>query len=140
MAIPLCGNVDQNLDNTAQGVWLRPDAPKYPESEHIALVHDNIDPALPAFSIGLSLTGVTSGVYYFTPQIQGLLNRDFADVKQDGQIYCYTYHTKGNTGDFPNTSLLLRLESPKVLKIEKRNCDCTCLPYSFSTPQLFLKE
>jgi hypothetical protein len=139
-AMPLCGSADQNIDNTVQGVWLKPSTPKYPESEHIALVHDNIDPALPAFSIGLSVTGLSSNVYYFSPQASGLINRDFKDVTSDNQVYCYTFHTKGGTSDLPNTSVILTLLSSKSLTFEKRNCDCTCTPYNFSNPQSFIKE
>ena len=138
--VPLCGNADQNAENTVQGIWLNPGKPKYPESEHIALVHDNIDPTQPAFSIGLSFTGLTSGVYTFEPKATGFINRDFLDVKVDGAVYCYQYRNKGSMVDLPNASIILKLEDSKSLRIERRYCDCSCAPYSFASALSYVKE
>jgi hypothetical protein len=139
-AAPICGEANQNLDNTAQGVWLNPNEPKYPESSHIALVHDNIDPTIPSFSIGLSVPGLNSNVYHFTPQSTGVINRDFKDITPGPTVYCYTYHA-GTGQDLANTSILVRLESAKALKLELRNCDCTCSPYALTGNALsFVKE
>jgi hypothetical protein len=137
---PRCGEANQNLDNTAQGVWLNPNQPKYPESSHIALVHDNIDPTIPSLSIGLSVPGLNSNVYHFTPQSSGVINRDFSDISPGSTVYCYTYHA-GTGQDLPNTSMLIQLESAKSLKLDVRNCDCACTPYAWSSNALhFIKE
>ncbi len=145
---PVCGSANQNLDNTAQGVWLRVDkqaypnaehAPKYPESANIALVHDNID-GRAVFSIGLTVPGVSPNTYYFKPKATGLLNRDFADVKVDGNIYCYDYEYK-NGGGFP-VSFILQLIDAKTLKLENRNFTSanSPMPYAFTNNVILFKK
>ncbi|MBI2650402.1 hypothetical protein HYX04_03745, partial [Candidatus Woesearchaeota archaeon] len=54
-AEPVCGEVAQDNPGTAQGVWFVKGASNtYPEDPHLALVHDNIDPAKGVFSVGTS--------------------------------------------------------------------------------------
>ena len=51
---PICGQIDQDIAGTAQGVWFTKDTPQnfessHPEDPHLALVHDNVDYAQPVF-------------------------------------------------------------------------------------------
>jgi hypothetical protein len=85
---PRCGELAQDLAGTAQGLWYRRGAPDSPEDPHLALVHDNVDPSVPVFSVGTSLLGLGSGVFTFTPASAGLVNRDFGDVVP-GSTYCW---------------------------------------------------
>lgn len=128
---PLCGEVNQDITGTAQGNWYKKGFPKYPEDQHIALVKDFIDPAIPIFSIGNGLTGQTPGYYTFLKLNFGYINRPFADVKADGKVYCYNLK-QFNGMLIPNTSLILKLENDHELSIEKRNCDCSCQPFLFT--------
>ena len=84
---PVCGTVMQDVANTAQGRWYF-DATSQ-EDHHIALVHQNWDPTIGAFSIGTSLPGTSATVLMFTPAASGRVDRDFTLVTADGKIYCY---------------------------------------------------
>lgn len=128
---PLCGEVNQNIPGTAQGSWIKKGLPTYPEDPHIALVKDEIDPTIPIFSTGKGITGQTPGTYTFTKLGFGYINRLFKDVKADGKVYCY--NLKQTNGILiPNASIILKLENDTELSIEKRNCDCSCQPYTFT--------
>ena len=51
-AAPVCGEHMQDLPGTAQGNWFADETSgTYPERNRIALVHDNVDPTIPTFSI-----------------------------------------------------------------------------------------
>lgn len=137
IALPICGEIIQDMIATAQGNWLKPGIPKNPEDNHIALVKDNIDPSKEAFSVGISVPGLPSNIYYFSPQSSGFTNRHFAEVKPDGNMYCYTlgilnFPFPGNSL-IPATSVIIKMENGTTLSVEKRNCDCTCAPYNFTS-------
>ncbi len=136
-APPIYGEINQDITATAMGNWVRQGFPRSPEDNNIALVKDNIDPSKQAISTGVALPGLPSGVYYFVPQSSGFTNRNFAEVKQDGNTYCYTLGVKdfpfpGNSL-LPSTSVIVKLENNNTLTVEKRNCDCACAPYVFSS-------
>lgn len=128
---PLCGEANQNITGTAQGNWIKKGLPKYPENPHIALVKDEIDPAIPIFSTGNGIIGQTPGTYTFAKLNNGVINRPFANVKADGKVYCY--NLKQTNGILiPNKSLIIKMENDNELSVENRNCDCSCQPYLFT--------
>jgi hypothetical protein len=86
-APPVCGEIMQDRAGTAQGRWFF-DA-NYLEATHLALVHDNLNPALGAISVGTSIPTLPTGVYQFAPTAVGRVNADFARVTADGALYCY---------------------------------------------------
>ena len=97
------------------------------EDPQLALVHYNIDPSKQIFSIGSSLDsiGIPSGSYKFIPETSGLINRDFKDVVDDGNIYCY---------EATNQSILIKLTSPKTLSIGKNSSEnCSNLSKEFTS-------
>jgi hypothetical protein len=63
-------------------------AARIPEQNRIALVYDNIDPAIPAFSLDATVASWSAGNWQFTPQPTGFVNRDFPSVIP-GAIYCF---------------------------------------------------
>jgi len=80
----------QDVIGTAQGCWfLEGIKETYPEDLHLALVNSNLDIELQVLSVGQSIDGLVSGRYGFTPNENGLINRDFKDVTPDGNIYGY---------------------------------------------------
>lgn len=109
---PLCGQINQNLAGTLQGQWFKKGQPKYPEDPHIAFVHDNVNPAKPAISVGTSQTGLSSGVYTFTITGSGTTNRDFNSAVP-GSIYCYQ-----NIG--PAVHLIVEFVSADEIKVEAK--------------------
>lgn len=81
----------QDVPGTAQGNWfLTETSSAFTETdETIALVHDNVDPVIPVFSVSNTLPGTPTAAYRFSPVIgAGSVNRDFADVVP-GAVYCY---------------------------------------------------
>lgn len=123
---PYGGTIAIDVSGTAQGGWFNPAQPTYPESMHLALSPDNVDPTLIVFSIGLSQPGL-SGWYRFAPQSSGTVNRAFSAVTADGTIYCWQQLYAG--------ILLGRLEDATTLRLEARPAVSSCAaaqPYAFT--------
>jgi hypothetical protein len=129
---PVCGEINQDVAGTLQGIWLKQGLPKYPEDNHIAFVKDNVEPNKLRISIGNAVSGLASNVYTFTPQSSGQIDRSFIDVVSNGSIFCYTPRYLSGAA-VTNTSLIVKLENTTTLSFEKRNCDCSCnQPYTFT--------
>ena len=114
---PVCGTVMQDVANSAQGRWYF-DATTQ-EDHHLALVHENWDPTIGAFSIGTEVPGTGPTVFMFTPSTTNRTNRDFNLVTADGNIYCY---------QLTNFSghVFTQLVSGTQLKIEVVGSGATC--------------
>lgn len=125
-AEPIGGTYMQDIPGTAQGNWFPPgtylrDMPDV--GPLLALAHDYVDPTKPLFGIGTSIKGVNPGLYSFQIETQGLINRDFSEVRADGKTYCYENFLQGRAaGGMPlgNLSGILLLSMPRdtTLKIE----------------------
>lgn len=118
---PVCGEVGQDVSGTAQGIWFLPNTAVYPEDPHLVLAHDNVTPSIAVFSMGTSLTGVSSGIYTFTPVDSGFVDRDFSSVTVDGNRYCYETEE--------GTVFILQLASSTTLHIQKLDqANCGNIP------------
>jgi len=120
---PIGGTIEQDIAGTAQGIWFLPGQPTYPEDPHLALVHDNVDPAQPVFSVGNSIPGLSSGTYSYTPVASGTVHRDFGEITTDGNIYIFHFGTE--------STILLEMLFDTSLKIERQNYSDVG-PYSFT--------
>lgn len=127
-AEPRGGAHMQDLPGTAQGTWFTPGISfvgSTSEDTMIALAHDYVDPRQPIFSIGARVAGLRAGLAAFVPEPAGRVNRDFAEVRADGETYCYDRFTSGRSvggvplGD-PGGVLLLSMPTPTTLRIERR--------------------
>lgn len=107
---PVCGEVMQDVPNTAAGRWFHVGSPTSPEDPHLALAHHNVTPALAAFSIGTSIPSLPAGVYTFTPVSTGRVNLDFRYVTAIGEIECYSVTQ--------NRRVFLQLVSASRLRVE----------------------
>ncbi len=125
---PRCGEVEQDEPGTAQGIWFLEGATgDGPEDPHLALVHDNVDPARPVFSVGTSVPGLPRGLYAFSPETSGRNNRDFSAIS-DAAIYtfCGLEHAEG-------VIVLLQLTSADTIRIEAQAAaDCGDAPGAFT--------
>ena len=135
-AASACGEVEQDEPGTAQGVWFVPGTIyTYPEDPHLTLAHDNVDPSIGAFSVGVSMgsSGLSSGLYYFDPASSGMVNRDFKDVTADGAIYCYETRDWFGSGPLPFI-ILVQLTSPTTVRSERQDAaSCGSGPWQFSS-------
>lgn len=125
-ALPIGGSYMQDLAGTAQGNWFLPG--KYHSnttdlSVFLSLVHDYVDPAQPLIAMGTSVPGMAMGLYSFTAQATGLINRDFSEIKPDGGIYCFDNFLQGQSaGSLPlgksNGIVLMSMTGQNALKLE----------------------
>jgi hypothetical protein len=107
---PVCGEVMQDVPNTAAGRWFHPGSPNNPEDPHLALAHDNVTPGTGAFSVGTSIPSLPPGVYKFTPAPTGRVNLDFRFVQTLGETECYEVTS--------NRRVLIQLVTVTRLRIE----------------------
>lgn len=124
---PICGSIIQNVAGTAQGDWFLGEKGKVDNAGHLSLVHDNYNPAIGAISIGGTLQ--YPAVINFPPTHFGTTNREFSEVKADGQIYCYQTEGQADPKDpkrlIPATNkFLLQLNDAHHLQIERQDGTC----------------
>ena len=133
---PLCGEVNQDISGSAQGVWfVKGTTDTYPEDPHITLAHDNFDPGYAVFSIGRSLAnyGLDAGVYSFTLRDTGLVDRDFKDVKPDGNIYCYDVNQNYQGRTEYKASIQLQLTDATTLRMGTKSSKCGSSPWNLAS-------
>lgn len=118
-APPVCGEVEQDEPGTAQGRWYRTGEDDAQEDPHLALVHDNVLPERPMFSVGRSIAGF-GGVWTFTVATSGAgsVNRDFANVVP-GTTWCWE-PAYLNGGQIPDTIIVAELPDADHLLVEKQ--------------------
>ncbi|MFA5871039.1 MAG: hypothetical protein WC842_04120 [Candidatus Paceibacterota bacterium] len=122
---PLCGQVNQNIANTIQGMWFGEEPKKDGGSiefdgKGLAFVHDNIDPTTANLSIGGTL--MSPGVIQFKPKHTGIIDREFSEVKADGNIYCY--NSPGTWRQKDIGKLLVQLVNNEMVKVEYQKGVC----------------
>jgi hypothetical protein len=86
---PLGGSIASDLAGTAQGTWFNASQPTYPETPHLSIVPDNVDPTRIDVSIGGSQPGMASGAYTFAPSATGTVNRDPSTITPGAALYCW---------------------------------------------------
>lgn len=120
---PVCGTIDVDVKNTAQGAWFPPGGPEGPGSEdrNVALVSDNVETDKQVFSMGLSgvSKGFKSGTYSFTPKSTGLIDRNFSEVQSDGKIYCYNTSENTRSDGSKKWAIYLTMPNSTTIRIEK---------------------
>jgi hypothetical protein len=110
-----------------QGSWFLPGVSSFPESQHLAIARDNVNPDTFVFSIGTSQPGFTGGSFPFTPQLTGTNLHPALVTPMDGMV-CY----QPNSG---TTVLLLRAITTTQVRLEVRPGAGTCASQS---PYVFL--
>lgn len=120
---PRCGAVNQDVPGTAQGNWITGVKANDPIDQpgnwdkSIALVHDNFNPAIGVASIGGVIGSPT--IIAFVPKHDGTINREFSEVKPDGNVYCYQTDAQPGSGNVARSgSLLIQLTSATTMQAE----------------------
>ncbi len=127
---PLCGQINQNLKDTAQGSWFsrkksnsgKDFTDKSTETD-LSLIHNNIDPTLGRIVVGGTFI-INGGIIDFTPAHSGTINREFSEVKADGKVYCYEDKSGGGSGWGISGKILLQVIDNNHLKIEHQDDTC----------------
>ncbi len=119
-AAPVCGEIAQDLPGTAQGNWYA-DADAASEWDaHLALVHDNVDPAIAVIAVGGMIAG--PGLWTFAPRPDGTVNRDFASLAPGQQVFCFhEFDDASNRGG----SFLIRLVDDDTMLVEQEPGSCS---------------
>ena len=79
-----------------------------------AFIHDNFDPTIANLSVGGTI--INPGVIQFKPNHTGLINREFSEVKADGDIYCY--NSPGTWWQKDIGKILVQLVNNETVKVE----------------------
>ena len=116
---PLCGTIQADIKETAQGYWVNPEAttPIQLEDPNLSLIYDNMTGSKQLFSMGTSGGDIFAGTYYFEPTNEGYINRNFGEVNEIDKIYCY--ETQDNSGKKTPFTILLKLVDTKTIEIGK---------------------
>ncbi len=137
---PLCGQIAQNISGSLQGAWFSHKPDKNDKSGSIgdagfgiSFIHNNIDPSIGEVVIGGEFENKLTGVIAFTPVHSGTINREPAEVKADGQVYCYSLNAGAvNGGYLLDGKLLVRL-------IDDHSLEADHLPGTCSSTETFSK-
>jgi hypothetical protein len=114
---PLGGSIATDIAGTAQGVWLNPGQPTYPETPHLSIVPDNVTPSVIDVSIGASQSGIDPGAYNFVPASTGTVNRDPSTITPGATIYCWEI---GYSANDRRGVVLVQLPDASSLVMEAR--------------------
>jgi hypothetical protein len=127
---PRCGTVEVDIAGAAQGVWAyNLEGLFQQEDPHLALVFDNVETDEQVFSVGTAAisAGIPSGRYFFTPNSEGKVNRDFSQVTADGTVYCYDTKKDGVA-----KSILLAMPTAVKLQLKKSSTACGAGPWQMT--------
>lgn len=139
--IPACGLIMQDKVGTAQGNWYQPGTSNTGQGDSLtkllALAHSNLDPSQAVLSAGSKLlpsSGFGAQILY-QPRTSGFINRDPANIKPDGYIYCIEGQvTVSNT----NGHVDIQMPDANTLKAEYGQGSCPANP-SFSNPATYMR-
>lgn len=132
---PICGRIDQDIVGSLQGRWRAEKMGQImAEDQHVALVHDELEPQRAVISMGTSLrkSGLKAGLYYFKQKETGYVNRDFGTVTEQGKVFCYQ-GLQDKQGQAIQRIVLVELVDDKSIKMEARpGFSCASNNYTFS--------
>ncbi len=129
---PVGGTIATDVVGTAQGVWFNPSQPLFPETAHLAIAPDNVDPTRITVSVGLSQPNNTPGAYQFTPVSAGQINRDPATITPSNTIYCWELGFR--PGERHGVVLVALADATTLLVETRPGYDLRCdseTPYTF---------
>lgn len=108
---PRCGELNQDINNSARGNWVKSGASVAlgQEANTLALIDDPFDTSQPMFSIGDIGSVLDRRTLSFLTSDSGTINRAFRDIRADGRIYCF---------DLSGEPILLQLIDANNLRFE----------------------
>lgn len=138
-----CGEVVQDIPNTAMGVWVPPETSVIDhDPPNLALAHGFIEPQHLFFSVGDSAekAGLPRGLYSFLPLAEGLVNRHFKDITADGQVYCFETADRYAYQQQEKVNILIAMPDAKSLQIQKLTAEsCGAGPWRIDKAAAFVR-
>jgi hypothetical protein len=128
---PLCGQVNQNIVGTIQGMWYGGDKKEKDlesKGKGLAFVHSNFDPTLCDISVGGNL--MNPAIQEFAPLHTGTISREFSEVTADSNIYCYQMDRNGEKPE--KGKMIVQLIDDRHMNAEYQLGEC-------STSEKFIK-
>ncbi len=123
---PLGGTIATDVPGTAQGTWFFGTAPTYPESPHLAIAPNNVDPRRIEISMGTSGGAYPSGLRAMLPSETGPFNRHPAQITPGPTVHCWDLINAGDFGAGHGIALL-QLVDATTLRVEgKFGASVTC--------------
>lgn len=114
-AAPVGGTIAVDVAGTAQGAWLAPGAPTYPEIPHLTIAPDNVQPERVAISMGSPLNGVPAQAYVALP-LSGPVTSP-RDITPASGVVCWEF---GYSASDVRGVLLVQLTDATTLRFEPR--------------------
>jgi hypothetical protein len=115
---PLGGTIALDVANSAQGAWFFGSAPTYPESPHLAINPDHVDPTVIDISMGTSGGSLTPGLRQMRPSTNGPFNVHPSQITVASGIQCWDLSYQFDPGS-PGIALIQLIDAT-TLKIEGR--------------------
>jgi hypothetical protein len=115
---PLGGTIASDVAGTAQGTWFFGSEPTYPESPHLAINPDNVDPTLINISMGISGGTFSPGLRQMIPSASGPFNTHPSQITVASGVQCWNLSYQYDPGS-PGIALI-QLVDATTLKIEGR--------------------
>ena len=122
-----CGKINYDIPGTLQGNWFYGDSREYYGGDwvkHAFFGYDNVNLEKAVISFGGVIVPEEGLRWKFIPANSGLINRKFADVKNDGNIYCYDANNQDQFNKEPKGRILVKMESDKEIKVEHQTGSC----------------
>jgi hypothetical protein len=116
---PLGGTIATDVAGTVQGTWFYGSEPTYPESPHLAIVPDHIDPTRIDISMGVSGGAMTTGLRAMVPSATGPYNRHPSQIAPSATVHCWNLINAYDFGTGYGIALI-QLVDAMTLKIEGR--------------------
>jgi len=135
--LPDCGTNMWDKAGTIQGNWVLPNTPtgKVPDPQGLSIARLYYDPSQGLIDWGGTIA--PAGTLQFNIMSSGFINRDPADVKPDGSIYCFQFQD-ADLGPAFSFSIMMQLVDDKTLKVEYLKSICPSSP-AFSNPTTYLR-
>lgn len=116
---PKCGEFEQDMQGTLQGNWMRKGRNNNnDEKNELSLVKDNSNPGMPSISFGSeALSPIEGDLITYSKQDSGYTNPDFANVTNDGRIYCFEQLKSRYTNGPVSFSFLAQVTGETSMKI-----------------------
>jgi len=128
---PRCGQVNQNIPGTLQGMWFGDSADNAGaiefEGKGLSFIHNNIDPTLAEIGVGGNF--MKTSTLLFVPEHTGTMNREFSEVTPGASVYCYPVSGdvagEKKEGSSVAGKILVRLQDATTLQVEYQEGQCT---------------